>query len=29
MTYTFPQDVLALKVHSSLPDVLGKGTSTW
>jgi HupE / UreJ protein len=25
MTYTFPQDVLALKVHSALPEVLGKG----
>ena len=25
MTYTFPQDVLGLTVHSSLPDVLGKG----
>ena len=25
MTYTFPQDVLGLKVRSSLPEVLGKG----
>jgi hydrogenase/urease accessory protein HupE len=25
MTYTFPQDVLGLKVHSTLTEVLGKG----
>lgn len=25
VTYTFPQDVLGLKVHSTLSDVLGKG----